>query len=104
MLSMLIKVVFTIITKLFSIILQPILSVILLLFPDLQQLTSSILLLFNNYIFTYVTFALRMLEHLTALPHWLVVFLFDYLLIKYSIYLIIQAVRFGLNVYNKLKP
>ncbi len=104
MLSMLIKAVFTIITKLFSIILQPILSIILLAFPDLSQLTSSILTFFNDYIFTYVSFLVKMLEHLTFLPHWLIVFLFDYFLIKYGLYLTIQAVRFGMNVYNKLKP
>ena len=104
MLSMLIKAVFTIITKLFSIILQPILSIILLAFPDLSQLTSSILTFFNDYIFTYVSFLVKMLEHLTFLPHWLIVFLFDYFLIKYVLYLTIQAVRFGMNVYNKLKP
>ena len=104
MLSILIKAVFTIITKLFSIILQPILSVILIAFPDLEQITSAIISFFNDYIFNYVTFLVKMLEHLTGLQHWLIVFLFDYFLIKYSIYLTIQAVRFGLTVYNKLKP
>lgn len=104
MLSILIKAVFTIITKLFSIILQPILSIILLAFPDLSQLTNGILTFFNDYIFTYVSFLVKMLENLTCLPHWLIVFLFDYFLIKYGLYLTIQAVRFGLNVYNKLKP
>ena len=38
------------------------------------------------------------------LPHWLITFLFDYYLIKYTIYITVQAVRFGIQVYNKLKP
>ncbi len=104
MLSMLIKVVFTIITKLFSVILQPILSVILALFPDLSQIVNTILTFFNNYVFHYVSFLLKMLENLVFLPHWLIVFLFDYFLIKYTIHITVQAVRFGIQVYNKLKP
>lgn len=104
MLNLLVKAVFTIITKMFSLILQPVLSVILALFPDLTQIVTTILNFFNNYVFFYITFLVRVLEHLTFLPHWLVVFLFDYYLIKYSIYLTVQAVRFGIQVYNKLKP
>ena len=54
MLNILIKAVFTIITKLFSLILQPILSVVLILFPDLSQIVTTIvnflhLLLFYNH-------------------------------------------------------
>lgn len=104
MLNMLIKAVFTIITKLFSLILQPILSVVLVLFPDLSQIVTTILNFFNNYVFFYITFLVKMLEHLVFLPHWLVVFLFDYYLIKYTIYITVQAIRFGIQVYNKLKP
>ena len=104
MLNMLIKVVFTIITKLFSLILQPILSVVLVLFPDLSQIVTTILGFFNDYVFFYITFLVKMLEHLVFLPHWLIVFLFDYYLIKYTIYITVQAVRFGIQVYNKLKP
>lgn len=104
MLNMLIKVVFTVITKLFSLILTPVLSVILALFPDLSQIVNTILGFFNNYVFSYITFLVKILEHLACLPHWLIVFLFDYYLIKYTIYITVQAVRFGIQVYNKLKP
>lgn len=104
MLNLLIKAVFTIITKLFSLILQPILAVVLVLFPDLSQIVSTILNFFNNYVFVYISFLVKMLEHLVFLPHWLITFLFDYYLIKYTIYITVQAVRFGIQVYNKLKP
>lgn len=104
MLNILIKAVFTIITKLFSLILQPILSVVLILFPDLSQIVTTIVNFFNNYVFFYISFLVKLLEHLTFLPHWLLVFLFDYYIIKYTIYITVQAIRFGIQVYNKLKP
>lgn len=104
MLDMLVKAVFTIITKLFSLILQPILSVILGVFPDLSDIVSTILSFFNDYVFHYISFLVNMLENLVFLPHWLIVFLFDYFLIKYTIYITVQGVRFGLQIYNKLKP
>lgn len=104
MLNIIIKAVFFVITKLFSIILSPILAVILALFPDLSVITTGATQFMTVYMFPYVTFALQMLENLVFLPHFLVVFLFDYFLIKYTIYITIQAVRFGLQVYNKLKP
>ena len=56
MLNILIKAVFTIITKLFSLILQPILSVVLILFPDLSQIVTTIVNFFNNYVFFYISF------------------------------------------------
>ena len=104
MFNMLIKLVFTIITKLFSIILSPILSIVLTLFPDLSEITTTALSFFNDYVYLYISFLIKMLEHLVFLPHWIVVFLFDYFLIKYTIYITVQAVRFAIQVYNKLKP
>lgn len=104
MFQMLIQIVFTIVTKLFSLILQPILSMIMIVFPDLSNITTNMINFLNNYVFDYVSFALKMLENLTQLPHWLVVFLFDYFVIKITLYLTVQAIRFGIVVYNKFKP
>ena len=104
MLNMLIKAVFTIITKLFSLILQPVLNVILSLFPDLSEIIEIILNFFTNYVFPYVAFLVDILENLVFLPHWLLIFLFDYYILKYTMYLTMQGVRFGIKIYNKLKP
>lgn len=104
MLNIIIKAVFFVITKLFSIILSPILTIIIALFPNLAQITTGATDFMTTYIFPYVTFVMQILENLVFLPHWLVVFLFDYFLIKYTIFITIQAVRFGIQVYNKLKP
>lgn len=103
MLSVLIKFVFTIITKLFGLILSPILGIIIALFPDLGTIITNVLNFLTTYCFTYISFGVRMLENLTFLPHTLIVFLFDYFLIKYTIYLTLQAVKFGITVYNKFK-
>ena len=104
MLDMLVKFIFTIVTKLFSIIISPIVSVITALFPDFSTITTTIINFLNNQVFDYISFLVHMLENLVFLPHWLLVFLFNYYVIKVTIYVTIQGVRFGLAVYNKLKP
>lgn len=103
MFKILVKFLFTVITKLFSIILAPIVLTITALFPDLSTILTNVLNFFNNYVFLYLGFLVKLLENLTFLPHTLIVFLFDYYMIKYTIYLTVLAVRFGINVYNKLK-
>lgn len=103
MLKILIKFVFTIISKLFSLILSPIVLVITSLFPNISTIASNTLTYFNTYAFSTITFFIKVLEHLTFLPHTLIVFLLDYLLIKYTIYLSVIVVKFAIQVYNKLK-
>lgn len=84
---------------LYDLILSPVLSGITSLFPQVGT--------FFVYIYNFMTFALYYVvtaRELLLIPQSLLVILFDYFLIKYSIHLILLVVRFAINVYNKLKP
>lgn len=85
--------------QLFSIILTPIISAITALFPQTANLFQYI----NTFLdsaFTYANFARLMLY----IPSGAMVLLFDYFLIKYSVYLIRIGVKFAVTVYDKFKP
>ena len=98
MINTIIKGIFNLITSLFDALLSPIISLITTLFPNLNDMFSSIST-FLNYCFTYV----RSILSLLCISDTLIITFFDYIIICYSIYLTILAVRFALNVYNKLK-
>lgn len=99
MLQMLINFIFNIVLTIVQLILSPFLNVITALFPDLTQVINSLSLFFTQAI-TYVS----------TILHWFFfepsmwILLFDYYVIKYSIYVIILAFKFTINMYNKLKP
>ena len=98
MINTIIKGIFNLITSLFDALLSPIISLITTLFPNLNDMFSNIST-FLNYCFTYV----RSILSLLCISDTLIITFFDYIIICYSIYLTILAVRFALNVYNKLK-
>ena len=99
MLQILIKFVFKLVVKVFTIILTPLLSVVFALFPDISRFLSYIFTFFD-YCSGYVTNVRRLL----LIPNDLFLLFFDYIAIRYSIYLGIKAFNFIINVYNKLKP
>lgn len=99
MLNKLIKFVFKIITKIFSTIFTPLFSAITALFPSLGVFFGYINS-FLNYALTYFITACR----LALIPQEVLLLLFDYFAIKFSIYLAIQGFKFTLFVYEKLKP
>lgn len=99
MFTLLVKFIFTIITKLFSLIFTPFFSALYLLFPDLTNILPYILS-FLNYSVTYVS----SLTYLLFIPTGALLLFFDYLIIKYSIFLIRQSITFVSRVYNLLKP
>ena len=99
MLNKLIKFVFKIITKVFSMIFQPLFSAINALFPALGTYFGYITN-FLNIALTYFTSACR----LALIPQAVLIALFDYLLIKFAIFVAIQGFKFTLFVFEKLKP
>lgn len=99
MLQMLINFIFNIVLTIVQFILSPFILAVTALFPDLSTVISSILTFFSSAL-TYVSTVLHWLLFSPAM--WTL--LFDYFVIKYSIHLLISAVKFTVNMYNKLKP
>lgn len=60
---------------------------------------TNVLSYFTNML-TYVPLCLDFL----MIPRQAIIFLFDYYVIKYTIYLTIRAIKCALAIYNKLKP
>lgn len=99
MLNKLIKFVFKIITKIFSTIFTPLFSTISILFPSLTQYFTYI----GNFLDIALTYFVQACR-LSLIPQEVLILLFDYLAIKFTIYLAIQGFKFTLFVYEKLKP
>ena len=99
MLNLLINFIFKTITGLFNLILSPFIAGITALFPSVNTYFNYISS-FLNIALTYSTSAL----HLCLIPIGAITLLFDYLLIKYSIYLISIGIKFAMKVYTTLKP
>ena len=98
MINAIVKGIFFLITKMFDILLSPIILLITALFPNLSDMFSH-LSTFLGYCFTYV----RSILSLLLINDTMITTLFDYFIILYSIYLIVLAIRFGINIYNKFK-
>lgn len=99
MLNVLVKGIFYVITSLFNLIFSPFFTALYALFPDLAT--------YFNYITTFLNTALTYVSallNLLCIPETVIVLFFDYLLIKYSIYLINISIKFTIKVYTLLKP
>ena len=96
MINAIIQGIFKIIMWLFDLLFSPILSGIFALFPGLSSYFTHITT-FLNMCFTYV----RSILSLILINDTMITALFDYFIILYSIYLIVLAIRFIINVYNK---
>lgn len=98
MINAIIKGIFNLITSLFNAIFSPVISSITSLFPSLSSFFTSIST-YLAYCFTYV----RSILSLLLINDTLIIAFFDYIVICYSIYLVVLAIRFGITIYNKLK-
>lgn len=98
MIKLLIKGIFWVITQLFNIIFSPVLSVITSLFPVLSTYFNHIIA-FTNTSLTYVRTCLSLL----CISDTMILAIFDYFVICYSIYLTMLSVRFAVKIYNKFK-
>lgn len=74
-------------------------SLITALFPDLTNAINQVI----DYMTTILQFVPLALDFLMV-PRQAIIFLFDYYIIKYAIYLIVRVVKLVLTIYNKLKP
>lgn len=98
MLNIIIKAVFYIITSLFNLVMSPFFSALYALFPSLQEYFGYI----TNFLVVAVSYV-NTCCRLLLIPHELLVLFFDYLLIKYSIYLLNISIKFIIKVYNTFK-
>ena len=99
MLQVIIKGIFWVITKMFSLLVSPFFSVIYALFPDVATYFTYI----NSFLLTAFTYFASAI-HLMLIPQNAMLLFFDYLLIKYSIYLVRLTIKFSIKVYTLLKP
>ena len=98
MINALVNGIFKLIINLFDTITSPIISAVTVLFPAVG--------VFFTYINTFLGYALRyvgLVLDLCFIPRSALVFLFDYFLTCYSIYLLVITIRFIINIYNKFK-
>lgn len=85
---------------LYNIILAPILSGLIALFPDTANFFTYVTNFIINRAMTYVVVC----RELILFPRTLMIIVLDYFIIKYTIHLILITVRFAINIYNKFKP
>lgn len=98
MVKLFIKGIFWVVTQLFNLIFSPIISVITALFPSLGT--------FFGYISSFTTTSLtyvRTCLSLLCISDDMILAIFDYFVICYTIYLTMLGVRFAVKIYNKFK-
>ena len=99
MLQMLINFIFNIILTIVETITTPFMTALFALFPAVSTYFGYISTFFTSAL-TYVTTILRWFLFTPSM----LTLLFDYYVIKYTVFLTIQAVKFTINLYDKLKP
>lgn len=99
MIKKIIKAVFKIITKIFGTIFTPLFSAINVLFPSLSQYFTYI----SNFLDGALTFFITACR-LSFIPKEVLMLLFTYFGIKFTIYVAVKGYKFTLFVYDKLKP
>ena len=98
MINAIINGIFKLIINLFNAITSPVVSAVTVLFPSLSA--------FFTYINTFLSYALQyvgLVLDLCFIPRTALVFLFDYFITCYSIYLLAITIRFVITIYNKFK-
>ena len=98
MINAIINGIFKLIINLFNTITSPIILGVTALFPALDT--------FFTYINAFLSYALQyvgLILDLCFIPRPAIVFLFDYFITCYSIYLLVISIRFVINIYNKFK-
>lgn len=80
-------------------ILSPFVTAVLLLFPSITTYVGYILQ-FLQLAFTYVPSICRLL----LINNTMMATIFSFIVIKYAIYLLFSSIRFGIRIYNALKP
>lgn len=99
MINAIFKGIFWLITKFFNILVSPFVLLITALFPSVANYFSRI----STYLY-YCTTYVRSILSLLLIDDSMITALFDYFAIIYSIWTIMLAIKFALNIYNKFKP
>lgn len=98
MLKILLKFFMWILQMFSNILLAPFVSAITALFPSISSAVSNVNT-FLDYAFTYII----TVRDLLLIPSGAMLLFFDYLLIKYSIYLVRLTIKSGIKIYNTFK-
>lgn len=98
MINAIIKGIFTLILMMFNLIFSPIISIITSLFPTLANLFTYL----SNFLTISLTYV-RSILSLLLINDTMIITLFDYFVILYTIYLTVLTVKFAINIYNKFK-
>lgn len=99
MLRALLKFFMYILQSFVNILFTPFVALITNLFPEFASIFSVIIDFLDYLALRHIVFV----KSLFCVPNSALVLLFDYLAIKYSIYLIRSSIRLGVNVYNNFK-
>lgn len=98
MINALLNGIFKLIISLFNTITSPVVSAVTVLFPAVGTFFTYI----NNFL-GYALSYVGLVIDLCFIPRPALIFLFDYFLICYSIYLLVISIRFVITIYNKFK-
>lgn len=98
MINAIIKGIFSLIMMLFNLLFSPLISVITSLFPSLGNLFTYL----SNFIVMGLTYVRSILSLLLITDN-MIITLFDYFIILYTIYLTVIIVKFSITIYNKFK-
>lgn len=98
MINAIIKGIFSLIMMLFNLIFSPLISAITSMFPALGNLFTYL----SNFIVISLTYV-RSILSLLLINDTMIITLFDYFIILYTIYITVLIVKFAINIYNKFK-
>lgn len=98
MINAIIKGIFSLIMMMFNLIFTPLLNLISSIFPALGNLFTYL----SNFIIMSLTYVRTVLSLLLINDN-MIITLFDYFVVLYTIYITILVVKFAINIYNKFK-
>lgn len=104
MFNLLLKLVFYIITGLFSLIVSPFVALVTALFPDLTSVIQNFLHFLTDYVVSYIPFIIKSVENLLGIPHSLIVLFISFIGIEIEIFAVTLAMKFGIRIYKFFKP
>lgn len=93
------QIIMNIIITISEIFLSPFMNALYALFPSVSTYFSYI----NSYLIMAFTYVSTVLQWFLFTPA-MFVLLFEYYVVKYAIHLLVLAIKFTVNIYNKLKP
>lgn len=99
MLELLINFVMQLIVTIVNFIFSPFMNAIFALFPSVIEYFGY----FNAFMSQAFTYVATILQWFCFTPS-MFVLLFDYYVIKYSVQILVVAIKFAINIYDKLKP